>query len=540
MQRNRMRPQFWPGYNRVPALAEPRFPSPYRWRFRTLAPSRPLFQNSWISHGPPRPYNYVFDSVSHQAAGRTVRRPITSQSRSSTFRFAKYHTKSRRRYSKKWKPALNPSDPLNLQDLMKETDRRRIEGLSPPHGDSRLNTPALSINGELDGTSPNACDPPNSNVPQTSLKRNGKRSSLSYHDGGLCLRNSRRMRWQGRRMPLTGNYPDYYSRRDQDDRIKVLMPEWFSNSDVADYGCHNGTVTFKILEQFPDVNRIDAFDCDAELIENAKSLQREKIRWANQSCANFEKINFQVADWSDCTSTDDDPTYNTILAFSVTKWIHLNYGDAGLMRFFRRVFNLLKPGGHFLLEPQPKTSYKNSRFTIKQQENYKTMTIDPSNLEPILLDIGFSYFDKIKVPRPNESFQRCIMLCSKSYGATPSSIRNDCREAAHLWRGSPTLSDTFGAPVGPPPVRYCPQTPNYSSIVSPAVLNANPTSESSDTTPSTIHVGDVLQSAIISSTVPFTNSDITPGGTTPHDPLDSEVEVTNYSIVSAPDSTSQN
>lgn len=414
MQRNRMRPQFWPGYNRkqifsrdssliyslqdvrvmifcllfaadllirdlssnlclirkylpldVPPLAEPRFPSTYRWRFRTPAPSRPLFQSSWVLHGPPRPYNYVFDSVSHQAANRTVRHPISSQSRSSPFRFAKYHTKNRRRYFKKWKPALNPSDPLNLQDLMKETDRRRIEGLSPPHGDSRLNTPALSITGELDGTSPYASDPQNSNVSKPSLKRNGKRSSLSYHGSGLCSRNSRRMRWQGRRMPLTGNYPDYYSRRDPDDRITFLMPEWFSNSDVADYGCHNGTVTFKILERFPDVNRIDAFDCDAELIENAKSLQREKIRWANQSCANFEKINFQVADWSDCTSTDDDPTYNIILAFSVTKWIHLNYGDAGLMRFFRRVFNLLKPGGHLLLEPQPKASYKNSRFTVR-------------------------------------------------------------------------------------------------------------------------------------------------------------------------------
>ncbi|KAL5112801.1 hypothetical protein TcWFU_008769 [Taenia crassiceps] len=191
-----MRPQFWPGYNHVPVLAEPRFSSPYRWRFRTPLPSRPLFQSSWISHCPPRSYSYAFDSVSRLAVGRTARRPIPSQSRSSTFRSAKYHTKNRRRHFKKWKPALNPSDPLNLQDLMKETDRRRTEGLSPPHGDSRLNTPALSINGEPDGTSPNATDLPDSNISQSSLKRNGKRSSLSYRSSGSCLRNSRRMRWQ--------------------------------------------------------------------------------------------------------------------------------------------------------------------------------------------------------------------------------------------------------------------------------------------------------------------------------------------------------
>jgi len=47
----------------------------------------------------------------------------------------------------------------------------------------------------------------------------------------------------------------------------------------------------------------------------------------------------------------DIPTTNTFCAvwqvtcFSVAKWVHLVRGDDGLVLFFQRVFQLLKPGG---------------------------------------------------------------------------------------------------------------------------------------------------------------------------------------------------
>ena len=91
--------------------------------------------------------------------------------------------------------------------------------------------------------------------------------------------------------------------------------------------------------------------------------------------------------------------FDTVLCLSTSKWIHLNWGDAGLLRLFRRVHAALRPGGRFLLEPQPWSSYrKKASLTPAILRNYHAIQIRPAQFERCLLDdVGFRSCTQVEV-----------------------------------------------------------------------------------------------------------------------------------------------
>ncbi|KAK7165458.1 hypothetical protein R3I94_003726 [Phoxinus phoxinus] len=108
--------------------------------------------------------------------------------------------------------------------------------------------------------------------------------------------------------------------------------------------------------------------------------------------------------------------YDVILCLSVTKWVHLNWGDAGLKRLFHRIYNHLRPGGLFILEPQPWSSYsKRKKLTEDICKNYHGIRLRPDHFSSYLtVDVGFSSYELIGTPQNySRGFQRPIYLFHK-------------------------------------------------------------------------------------------------------------------------------
>eukprot|EP01044_Picomonas_judraskeda_P003822 COSAG03_NODE_324_length_8972_cov_5.452271_8_plen_447_part_00 len=202
--------------------------------------------------------------------------------------------------------------------------------------------------------------------------------------------------------------------RADDPRLQLLQRGWFEGRSVLDIGCNSGLITFALAEDFAPKS-ILGVDIDDNLIRRAQNrlarlrqtaaraastgaaaatadsaaevssereterhTEREIERQSNSggSLSYPHNIEFRTENFvarkhrrrkapadsgidSNTAATASKPasrtTYEIILCLSVTKWIHLNWGDAGLQTLFRRVWESLPTDGTglFIMEPQP-------------------------------------------------------------------------------------------------------------------------------------------------------------------------------------------
>lgn len=195
-----------------------------------------------------------------------------------------------------------------------------------------------------------------------------------------------------------GNYNRYYGYRkicDVDPRLVLFSKALFKGKDVLDIGCNIGHITLTIARDF-EPKKIVGIDIDDSLIQTAiKNIPRyvtEKVvkdesfpismpllfgplsSFPDQfkqlgSSQVFPRNTFfvtvnYVPESDECLHFQQ-AEYDCILCLSITKWIHLNWGDTGIKRMFHRVYLHLRPGGTFILEPQSWNSYlKKSKLLV--------------------------------------------------------------------------------------------------------------------------------------------------------------------------------
>lgn len=123
---------------------------------------------------------------------------------------------------------------------------------------------------------------------------------------------------------------------------------------------------------------------------------------------------------NDALIATEQPQFDIILCLSITKWIHLNWGDSGIKQAFRRMYAQLRPGGKLILEPQHWASYKNKKkLTEAIYKNYNSIKLFPEKFTQYLLssEIGFAKSEILGFPmsqHQSRGFQRPIQVYTKS------------------------------------------------------------------------------------------------------------------------------
>ncbi|XP_037126274.1 7SK snRNA methylphosphate capping enzyme isoform X2 [Syngnathus acus] len=276
-----------------------------------------------------------------------------------------------------------------------------------------------------------------------------------------------------------GNYNKYYGYRNpsasEDPRIHILRPEWFEGKRVLDLGCNSGHLTLYIAKTLRPT-RILGLDIDNGLVHAARKnirhylseMQMQEARLEDKhtesrengdalqgdgglaeaagdkdSCGteqisrgpiaappltesstakpgefpanvSFIKANYVLQ--NDNLLLTQRPEYDVILCLSVTKWVHLNWGDSGLKRLFKRVYRHLHPGGIFILEPQPWQSYiKRKKLTDNINRNFNSIHLKPDQFSSYLTnEVGFTSCEFLGTPKSlARGFQRPIYLFHK-------------------------------------------------------------------------------------------------------------------------------
>lgn len=207
-----------------------------------------------------------------------------------------------------------------------------------------------------------------------------------------------------------GNYTNYYNFRSQnipDPRLTQLK-SFVQGRRTLDLGCNAGKLTLELATHFA-ASQVVGVDLDTGLIEAA----REAKKTALLEGQDVEKVSFEEFDFANRWPFTGaaSGTWDVVMLLSVVKWLHLNNSDAVLIELFKRLYEIVVPGGYLVLEPQDWANYKRAANKCPSlKESFRKLELRPPFRETLIAG-GWEEVDGWE--RDEFGFERSVRIWRK-------------------------------------------------------------------------------------------------------------------------------
>ena len=200
--------------------------------------------------------------------------------------------------------------------------------------------------------------------------------------------------------PEHGNFRRYDTFRPgvNERRLAQLPAKYFKGRTLLDVGCNSGEFVLLVARHYhPPL--VEGIDIDGELILAAESRRRRTLEglaamrpvlsrtWNRWDTYFRESVRFLQ---TDILEYRPEREYATVMCLSVSKWVHLNHGDEGLLRLFDALHASTETSGFLVLEFQRWQSYRNSRSASRTcKANFDRIVIRPEDFVGVLVRRGW-------------------------------------------------------------------------------------------------------------------------------------------------------
>ena len=170
-------------------------------------------------------------------------------------------------------------------------------------------------------------------------------------------------------------------------RLLFSLLPLFTSASVLDVGCHAGRLSVRIADELR-TRHLLGLDIDSRLIAAAATNLIEWRKWRRAvypQGTGEATVEWRTGDVLTCALP---AVYDVVVCCHVTKWVHVNGGDAAIHRLFAVLVGALRAGGVLILQAQEWGSYEGGKLTAEQRRRVKEMVLRPEGFVEMLTGMG--------------------------------------------------------------------------------------------------------------------------------------------------------